>query len=268
MSSNRSNPTQTEQHHQSTNKRHTAQADGEQQRPNKKTKTHIETIEQLQVYNEPTSEEQVQPEQQEEETEQFTPSSSAPAHRNSQDKYMQAAYQVDRVSTHNSAAVAVTSKPSSRVGEVGVPFYIDAPLTPTQLSFVNHGLHRWLKVRENWVTGNGTVQRRKTKLDKPTIHTTSSNTAPSSSSSAGKTQLPHPMSINSLANHHSDDDDDDDDGEFVVDGSDSDEIDINEDVPRIIRAREEGTILDPRVKLSHMVDILVACWVRYEIQPS
>jgi len=112
----------------------------------------------------------------------------------------------------------------------------------------------------------------------------------SSTPTSGKTSLPHPMSsyatsrprqvkqredssadedepnqsnptnTNAASPDHADDDDDDDDA-FVATLSDSDsDSDINLDVPRIVHARESGEEFNPRVKLSHMVDILNVIW--------
>lgn len=175
-----------------------------------------------------------------------------------QQRYMQMAYQVGSSST--AAAAAAAKKRSNAAGAVGVPFYADAPLTPVQLAFVNHGLANWLTVRQTWIARDSLDTKKSSKKSN------SPTDAAAAASSSGKTQLPHPLSEHALPKRAAVDSDSDSDAFVADDGSSSDDdgFDINLNVPRIIAAREAYAVFEPRVKLSHMVDILNACWEEEE----
>jgi hypothetical protein len=188
-----------------------------------------------------------QPHEEESDQEFDADSADHAAPMSEQTRYMQQAYQV-------------TSKVAPRpAGAVGVPSYVDKPLTAVQKAFVNHGLARWTAGRTAWVARDDAAKSSK-------AVSSSSATAAAAAPSTGKTPLPHALSshatpkVASPSNPNSDAGSGTDDEEYVAADSSDEDSDINLDVPRIIQARESYSKFEPRVKLSHMVDILNVCW--------
>lgn len=208
------------------------------------------------------------------------PASSAT--RSDQQEFMRSAYSVR---SPGSSAAASSSAASSAPLE----------LSEAQRSFVNHGLERWKAVRRAWVRGEPVDVLSPSSASAGDANQVISSAAASAASAAassspaaaaaaaavpgGRTPLPHPMS--SLASHKplararggdawSDaedpvtDDGNGDEDEFVAADLSSDEEDINQRVPAILAARDAGIPFQPRVKLSHMVDILIVMWEEEE----
>lgn len=182
---------------------------------------------------------------------------------------------------------AVAPPPPAAAGVVGVPWYDpNAELTPAQKAFVNGGLARWRQTRRAWVTG-ATAQapdgmesvaakgKKAAAAAAAASAAAAAQSSPSSSGGGGKTTLPHAMTSHAQPSPakpptRSSDDDDAGDQYFAATDDTGDEegseaaSDINADVPRIIAARENYSVMEPRVKLSHMVDILNVCWEEEE----
>lgn len=136
--------------------------------------------------------------------------------------------------------------------------------------FVNHGLAKWREVRSAW-TGRDdkAAGAKRAAAAAAGADAASSTGAAAASPTGGKTALPHaPLARGRSRSKYADTSDEEraegtDEDEFVAASSSDDdpnERDINADVPAILEAREHYQPFVPRVKLSHMVDILICIW--------
>lgn len=137
--------------------------------------------------------------------------------------------------------------------------------------FVNHGLAKWRQVRSAW-TGRedeAAGAKRAAAAAAAGADAASSSGAAAAAPGGGKTALPHaPLARGRSRSKYADTSDEEraegtDEDEFVAASSSDDdpnERDINADVPAILEAREHYQPFVPRVKLSHMVDILICIW--------
>ena len=182
-------------------------------------------------------------------------------------RFMHQAYQVSSSSVPSrlsgKAASAAVASASPTLQE-------EKQLTPEQLAFVNSGLARWQETRTMWIAGRDDKAKQKRAA---AMEAAAAAAAGSSSSAAAaapsKTALPHPPSARPRSKYQATSDSDSPGDPYTMDSSsnsdsDSDAEDINKNIPAILAAREAYSEFQPRVKLSHMVEILQAVWEEEE----